>query len=125
MSSFEITITLSNLFIQWYNSLPQEDRIPIEKLLSNLTIRKAFLNQYGNLFYVSDRGSVISYEDLNRPILTFKGTEYKLHIIEDSQSNFINVLDEYIVFYIVNTILTAVNYGPNTSNPTCEDIYFI
>lgn len=128
MSERDLFITLSNLFIEFYNSLPASQQTPIEDLFFAGILCKGKL--IGNkLYYVydSDPNAVTNYRDMiGRDMLRFKDKTITLNITEDSVAgddpNMSIFLSDIIVRIIIDRILRTINNKYGQSNQ--EDNFF-
>lgn len=120
MTDKEKLITLSNLFIEYYNSLPSHDKCTInnDTLFAFILCKGKFINGY--LYYTNDSpfnentSTMLSYEGTE--LLKFKGKSIKLHIIKqlnENDPNIIIFLNPKIAKVIINRILILINseYG--------------
>ena len=120
MSDRDLFITLSNLFIKWYNSLPAAQQTPKEELFTSGIIFKG--KCIGNkLYYVFDNNtnSVADYNRLiGRELFRFKNKTITFNItnivrtVEDDPNMSI-FLSNTIVIVIIDRILRTINnkYG--------------
>lgn len=118
MSSTSIIITLSNLFIEWHNSLPKEQRYTKDILLSNNIMHKGICKG-SQIFIYTTFNSSTSYDNIiGTRILTFKGKDICLNIIgeENPNSNDSLFLSINIVIEIIDRILQIVNYKYGKEN---------
>lgn len=131
MSEKELLIVLSNLFIEYYNSLPAEQQLPKETLIDlGVISRGKCVNN--KLYYVYPRNGIntTDYRALTgEELFTFKGNTIKFNIIqveraEEEDPNLSIFLKEDIVRVIIDRILKTVNnkYGRPTEeiNPSGE-----
>lgn len=119
MSERDLFITLSNLFIEYYNSLPASQQTPIEDLFSAGILCKGKL--IGNkLYYVydGDPNAVTNHRDMiGRNMLRFKNSTITLNITNDSVAeddpNMSIFLSKIVVKAIIDRILRTINnkYG--------------
>ena len=126
MSDRDLLITLSNLFIEWYNSLPATQQPSREELFAKGVIYKG--KCIGNkLYYIFDRSTneVVDYNSLiGRPLFKFKNRVITFNITNmvrtiDDDPNISIFLSEAMVLSIINRILRTINnkYGqPNTED---------
>ena len=126
MSDRDLLITLSNLFIEWYNSLPSTQQPSREELFTKGVIYKG--KCIGNkLYYIFDRSTneVVDYNSLiGRPLFKFKNRVITFNITNmvrtiDDDPNISIFLSEAMVLSIINRILRTINnkYGqPNTED---------
>lgn len=135
MSEKEIFITLSNLFIEYYNSLPSDQRVPKEELFSErILYRGKCINN--NLFYLHN--NIQNIEDsrdqfIGKELFKFKDEVIKFNITNseniEKDSNLSIFLSQQLVLTVINKLLTIINnrYGrPTTeeeSSPT-EEVHF-
>ena len=128
MSDRDLLITLSNLFIEWYNSLPAAQQTPREELFARGIIYKG--KCIGNkLYYVfgNNANSVADYNSLiGRSLFRFKNRTITFNItnivrIVDDDPNMSIFLSETMVMVIIDRILRTINnkYGqPSTEEGT-------
>lgn len=127
MSERDIFITLSNLFIEWYNSLPRDLQISRERLFADDIISKGKL--IGNKMYYTCRmtsNNSSSYGSMiGRSLFRFKNTTIKFNIVdpastEEDDPNLSIFLSTTIVGLIIDRILRTINnkYGQYTSEDT-------
>lgn len=123
MSDKKLFITLSNLYIEFYNSLPPEEKRPKDELFSKgiLRLGKCIDN---SLYFIRDRRSTLSmYSNLiGRRLFDFKGKPVTFNITATETENDPNVsifLGRPIVEIIIKIILTTINgeYGKSSSAP--------
>lgn len=135
-SPYVLTVKLSNIFIEWYNQLPNDSKpevietVRVEDILEPTKVN-------GEVFYkkrVSNFSTVQDYNRLiGRPICTFKGVRYNLNITglsaleaENSDENTSLIMREVLVRYIIDKILTIVNYeyGRKNKNIAATGTFF-
>lgn len=124
MSDRDLFVTLSNLFIEWYNSLPAERQTPRERLFSEEILIKG--KCIGNkLYYLrsSNYNTESNYNELiGRSLFRFKNKTITFNITNivktvDDDPNVAIFLNKTMVAIIVNRILRTINnkYGqPST-----------
>lgn len=129
MSDKEKLIVLSNVFIEYYNSLSQHSRCAINDILfTNILCKGKFID--GFLYYTNDTpidentSTMLSYKGTE--LLKFKGKSIKLHITKQSDEDVPNIiifLNPKIVKTIINKILVLINskYGKPT-DPTIKEV---
>lgn len=132
MSNKELLITLSNVFIEYYNSLSQANKHSLKDVLFTYILYKGkfingFLYYNNDSPYNSDTSTMLSYEGTT--LLEFKGKLVKLHIIKQTTNNDPNIflfLNPDIVKIIMSKILALVNnkYGEltNTQNASIKEV---
>lgn len=117
MSDKDIFITLSNLFIEYYNSLPKKLQIPSSELYSSGIINKGKVID-GKLYYVGCNPSnrISSGEAIGKVLFHFKGEPVTFNIVGPSpveDSNLSIFLARNVVIVIIDRILRTINnkYG--------------
>lgn len=129
LSNKELLIVLSNLFIEYYNSLSKKDKESLDTLLFTYILGKGkFIN--GILYYESNNFSnnainLLSNE--NTFILTFKGKDIKLSIIKPENKvdpNIFIFLNPEIVQLIMCRILILINdkYENNITTSSAKEM---
>lgn len=127
MSDSDIIITVSNLFIEWYNALEDTVKIPMDGLLSRQTLIKG--KKSGNSLYRngnSSNGNMTSYEE-NTVILHFKGSPvifkvYKNPGQDTNEAIFLNI--DYISKIVANIlILINSHYGQQNNSSSSGETY--
>lgn len=104
-STLNIVLTLSKLFIEYYNSLENKP-CSINELIMNNVIKKSIISD-GSLEYIKDTPSNIQQGD---KVLTFKGKDITLKITNgESIDNYFYTLGRDYVIYIVDTLLKIAN----------------
>lgn len=128
MSDRDLFITLSNLFIEWYNSLPAAQQTSREELFARGIICKG--KCIGNkLYYVfdSNTNAAANYNRLiGRSLFRFKNRTITFNITNivrtvDDDPNMSIFLSETMVMVIIDRILRTINnkYGqPSTEEGT-------
>lgn len=118
MSDRDLFITLSNLFIEYYNSLPGNTKVPSSSLYETGVIAKGKI--IGNeLYYIRDYSSSSSEHGniVGRSLFRFKDKTITFNIVDDTQSennrNISIFLTEAVVNVIIDRILRTINnkYG--------------
>lgn len=116
MSYKDYIVTISNLFISWYNNLPEEDKAVI--YVPAIIKKKAFIvtsfNIYKDTSY-SHRG----IEDLiDAKVCHFKGKDIYVSIIDKDNTldNYSSLMDKTPANNILNSILITINYGYQNSS---------
>lgn len=120
MSDRDLFVTLSNLFIEWYNSLPAEQQTPKEELFLEEILLKG--KCIGNkLYYIYDSNYNVEarYNRLiGRSLFRFKNKTITFNITNivktvDDDPNTAIFLSKTMVAAIVNRILRTINnkYG--------------
>lgn len=119
LSEKNLLIILSNLFIEWYNSLPESEQLSRDILMDELILRRAKMIN-NKLCYLNRRNSNSSdnWEHLiGRKMLKFKNKDITFNIttttplgIDENESL---LLDKRIVSLILDRILRTLNnkYG--------------
>lgn len=124
MSDRDLFITLSNLFIEWYNSLPAERQTPREELFSGGILFKG--KCIGNKLYYtcnSNYNIEANYNRLiGRSLFRFKNRTITFNITNivktvDDDPNAAIFLSKIMVAAIVNRILRTINnkYGQSST----------
>lgn len=124
MSDRDLFITLSNLFIEWYNSLPAERQTPREELFSEEILFKG--KCIGNkIYYIrsSDYNIEANYNRLiGRSLFRFKNRTITFNITNivktvDDDPNAAILLSRTMVTVIVDRILRTINnkYGQSST----------
>ena len=104
-STLNIVLTLSKLFVEYYNSLENKP-CSINELIRNNVIKKSIISD-GSLEYIKDTSLNIQQGD---KVLTFKGKDITLKITnEESIDNYFYTLGRDYVIYIVDTLLKIAN----------------
>lgn len=135
-SPYVLTVKLSNIFIEWYNQLPNYSKpevietVRVEDILEPMKVN-------GEVFYKKRVSSFSTVQDYNRfigiPICIFKGVRYNLNITglsalkaENSDENTSLIMREILVRYIIDKILTIVNYeyGRKNKNIAATGTFF-
>ena len=131
MSDRDLFITLSNLFIEWYNSLPAAQQTSREELFARGIIYKG--KCIGNkLYYVFDRNTnaTANYNRLiGRNLFRFKNRTITFNITNivrtmEDDPNMSIFLSKTIVMVIIDRILRTINnkYGqPSTEEGTFSE----
>lgn len=116
MAYKDYIVTISNLFISWYNNLPEKDKAVI--YVPAIIKKKAFIvtsfNIYKDLSY-SQRG----IEGLRgAKVCHFKGKDIYVSIIDKDNTldNYSSLMDETPANNILNSILITINYGYQNSS---------
>lgn len=126
MSEKDIIVTLSNLFIEWYNSLPKHEKSTKEELFDYDIVRKGKIIK-GRLCYVSPQRTSMGYTSiLGREMFTFKGKPVKFNITERQQDEDPNesiLLSPNMLNLILNRILRTINnkYGKREDFPSTRE----
>ena len=104
-STLNIVLTLSKLFVEYYNSLENKP-CSINDLIRNNVIKKSIISD-GSLEYIKDTPLNIQQGD---KVLTFKGKDITLKITNnESIDNYFYTLGRDYVIYIVDTLLKIAN----------------
>lgn len=120
MSDRDLFVTLSNLFIEWHNSLPVEQRTPREELFSeDILFKGKCIGNKLYYLYSSEYNAETNYDRLiGRSLFRFKNRTITFNItntvkpIEDDPNTSI-FLSKTMVAVIVDRILRTINnkYG--------------
>lgn len=121
MSGYEYYITISNVFIEWYNDKfnKKEYSMSMGDLIDKkIIIPVHIINR--KMYNIANSLSVIRNVE-NKKVLSFKGRDILLHIDMGENSNTLNIyhiLNLDIATGILRTLLTIVNhkYGRETNN---------
>lgn len=135
-SPYVLTVKLSNVFIEWYNQLPNDSKpevieaVRVEDILEPMKVN-------GEVFYKKSVSNFSTVQDYNQfigiPICIFKGVRYNLNITglsalkaENSDENTSLIMKEILVRYIIDKILTIVNYeyGRKNKNIAATGTFF-
>ena len=104
-STLNIVLTLSKLFVEYYNSLENKP-CSINDLIRNNVIKKSIISD-GSIAYIKDIPLNIQQGD---KVLTFKGKDITLKITNnESIDNYFYTLGRDYVIYIVDTLLKIAN----------------
>ena len=134
MSKEQYIITISNLFVKWYNL--NYKRGVVGKNLNGLVSSNVLYRcKYHNGRLLQERYGY-SYNDYSRyigkTICTFKGKEVKLTIPDVSESEpedmyIVYVLNNNIANYVITKILNVINYryGNKSENSTGKRVYYL
>lgn len=131
MSDTQIIITLSNLFIEWYNNAEIKP-CSVKHLFDRKILKKGKL--YCNNIYYIKEDSINGGGDYNRRVgntmFTFKGDPVQFIVSEtdeNSDQNLSLFLDINYISYIVFRILTTINnnYGKTTTTPSGKTIRYL
>lgn len=128
MSDRDLFIILSNLFIEWYNSIPASQKPRKEDLFANDILRKGKCID-GKLYYVLDgnTNAIYNYNNIiGRSLFTFKNRTITFNITDTVRSveddpNMSIFLSKRVVSVILDRILRTINnkYGqPSTEEDT-------
>lgn len=127
MSDRGLFVTLSNLFIEWYNSLPAERQVPRETLFSEeiLIKGKCIGNKLHYLRSSNYNTRTDYYRLIGRSLFRFKNKTITFNITNmvktvDDDPNAAIFLNKTIVAVIVDRILRTINNKYGQSN-TEED----
>lgn len=124
MSDRDLFVTLSNLFIEWYNSLPAEQQTPREELfLGEILLEGKCIGN--ELYYIYDSNYNVEarYNRLiGRSLFRFKNKTITFNITNmvktvDDDPNAAIFLSKTMVAAIVNRILRTINnkYGQSST----------
>lgn len=134
MSPTEYLITISNLFIKWYNKEFSEGRATrtCEELLNANILRECkFIN--GQIFEISHyANSLTDYTRyIGKLICTFKGEPVRLSFSDlataPPEENVLLILNANIQSYIATKILNVINfrYGNKPESPNEKGVYYL
>lgn len=117
----DLAFILSNLFIDWYNTLPIKSRPLYKDLLINKILVECIM--VNNKLFINKTCEVIttSNNNIGKEVLTFKEKSYKLEVIlkqESKDDNIIRVLSPKVLRMIIFKLLLIVNkeYGKISFN---------
>ena len=119
MSPFEWHISISNKFIEWYNSRDKEfrERVNYKDYMMEVKVEGSAIYRQTNSSFINDRDLS---EFIGRRVCTFKGKEVSLSITGINQhfedENITLVLNPEICQHILAYILKIVNFGYGNSN---------
>lgn len=110
---YEYIIDLSNAFIDFYNEHLASDSDKLSKCFDYNLIMNARFD--GTKFYGDNTSGDIHRFDVykGKKILTFKGKEVKLRIIdpsEETQASRTTIINHNLAMYILRNILRTINY---------------
>lgn len=112
MSFLEYMLTVSNYFIEWYNEnkINKNIDIPTEDLYIRSILDKVHIKDNA-IFTIKNINSHI-YDKAGTKILTFKGKDIVLKIVEDinNDDNYTTILNIDIATAILNSVLKTLNY---------------
>lgn len=115
MSNTEFIVTLSNLFIEWYNNL-EEPKWSVTDLYDCYIIVKGIIEN--NMISTLSPISEVSTSSIETDILTFKGEQIKLKIIHSTdKENYSIFLGPSVVSYILYRLVTIINHDNTTNIP--------
>ena len=126
MSYKDYIVTISNLFISWYNNLPEKDKavIYVPAIIKKKAFTVTSFNIYKDLSY-SQRG----IEDLrDTKVCHFKGKDIYVSIIDKDNTldNYSSLMDKTPANNILNSILITINYGyQNSSCDSSTPVYVL
>lgn len=109
LSEKDIIVTLSNLFIKWYNE--GNWNISVDTLLNSRVLIKSKIKD--NKIY-EPLGTNIINDSIEQDIITFKNKVYHLTIIKTKKvetDNSVLLLNNIIINTLVTNILNYINYG--------------
>lgn len=122
-----ILITLSNLYIEWYNSLNAQEQEHYD--LADAVLRKAKMRGNELCYVYNSSRRTTNYKDLiGTKLFTFKGEWVLFNVIEDpvkEDENVSLILSESFASIIIDKILNLANYGYYFQFDTREKLYFI
>lgn len=109
MSLNEFVLTISNMFIDWYNQ-QENPAYSKEQLYKNKVLVKAIIKQ-NKLYTIEPIEITIDYNSTE--IITFKGITYNLNVVEDHSNcdNYLLVLNPFIAGNIYRALTLYMNYG--------------
>lgn len=111
-SYLETLIIVSNLYIEWFNSLDKEKRSEY-KLEAFSNLEPANFNENSKLGYLQESPDNINIKDYEgKELFTFKGNSVKLHITErfSPKETHFYLLTPRIFKSIINNLLLTINY---------------
>lgn len=125
LSYVQLSVTLSNLFIEWYNKEYKEETlkknlhmIPYTRLLERNILKKCKVNN-NHIYYVRSGGNSRNYESyIGQKVCTFKGKDITLNItnIQKDEDNCVLILDQDLISFIIERILIILNYKYGKEN---------
>lgn len=126
MSNDELTVVLSNLFIEFYNSLDIVDKLPANELFSKGLLSNGKMAE-GNKLYVMGFPESEQYNQAyaELELFTFKGNTVTSKVVENSiekDENECILLTPYYRDIIVNKILKIINNDYRKSTATTKEI---
>lgn len=126
MSYTKYLILISNLFIQWFNNLPKEERESYRMMLQNFVSEYKICN---NKIYTTNNTTVNYYDIEGLQICTFKGEPIKVVVEREVSAveNTVLLIIPQIANKILTDILNLVNwkYGNNDNEPFDGRGYYV
>lgn len=126
MSYTKYIILISNLFIQWFNNLPKEERESYMAVLHNFMAEYKICN---NKIYTTSNTTRTFSDIEGLQICTFKGTPIK--VVVEREANTVENTVRLIIPQIANKILTDIlnlvnwKYGNNDNEPSDRRGYYV
>lgn len=124
----KLILVLSNLFIEWYNSLSEKPQLLRQKWL----VKGALVDGRLKYYCAASNNRAFDYSTVvGTELFTFKGTPVRFNIIEEStkiDSSDITLLTQEVCTSIVSRLLSIINinYGkPENSSSTSKFSYCI
>lgn len=134
MSPTEYFITISNLFIKWYNKEFAEGRATktCEELINNRILKECKLIN-GQIFKINQGGlALLNYErHIGKLVCIFKGMPVRLSFSDlgtaAPEENSLLILNPNIQSYIATKILNVINfrYGNKPESPNEKGVYYL
>lgn len=126
MSYTKYIILISNLFIQWFNNLPKEERESYSGIIQNFTAEYKICN---NKIYTTSN-TTSNYSNIEGlQICTFKGEPVKVVVEREASAveNTVLLIIPQIANKILTDILNLVNwkYGNNDNEPFDGRGYYV
>ena len=126
MSYTKYMILISNLFIQWFNNLPKEERESHRMMVQNFVSEYKICN---NKIYTTSN-TTSNYSNIEGlQICTFKGTPVKVVVEREASAveNTVLLIIPQIANKILTDILNLVNwkYGNNDNEPSDGWWYYV
>lgn len=126
MSYTKYMILISNLFIQWFNNLPEEERVSYRMMVQNFVSEYKICN---NKIYTTSN-TTSNYSNIEGlQICTFKGAPVKVVVERDASAveNTVLLIIPQIANKILTDILNLVNwkYGNNDNGPSDGRGYYV
>jgi hypothetical protein len=126
MSYTKYIILISNLFIQWFNNLPKEERESYRVIIQNFISKYKICNN--KIYTISNTTS--NYSNIEGlQICIFKGAPVKVVVERDASAveNTVLLIIPQIANKILTDILNLVNwkYGNNDNEPSDGRGYYV
>jgi hypothetical protein len=126
MSYTKYMILISNLFIQWFNNLPEEERVSYRTIVQNFVSEYKICNN--KIYTTSNTNS--NYSNIEGlQICTFKGAPVKVVVEREVSAveNTVLLITPQIANKILTDILNLVNwkYGNNENEPSNGWGYYV